>query len=265
MSVLAKLAHYLGTAADMKVDELADPKVQIKQATDQLREQHARLVEQAGHVLGNQQQLEMQLHRKAEEVGKLEASARQALTLAQQARSAGDEAKAQQFEQAAQTFATQLTTGEAELQDLHTMHDQAHEAAMQAQQAVDQNTAQLQQKLAESNKLVSQLEQTKMQEEVSKSLTAMSDLAAPGNVPSLDDVRDKIEKRYANALGASDLAKNSVEGRMLEVQAATTNMAGAARLEQLRASLNGGALSSGAATPAIGAGASSPSSSQLPA
>ena len=45
----------------------------------------------------------------------------------------------------------------------------------------------------------------------------MSELAAPGNTPSLDEVREKIERRYANALGRAELASNSVEGRMLEV------------------------------------------------
>jgi phage shock protein A len=100
----------------------------------------------------------------------------------------------------------------------------------------------LQNKLAERTKLLSQLEQAKMQEQVSKSLNQMSELAAPGNVPSLEEVRDKIEKRYATALGSADLAKNSVQGRMLEVQASTTSMAGQQRLDQIRASLNGGAV-----------------------
>jgi phage shock protein A len=97
----------------------------------------------------------------------------------------------------------------------------------------------LQQKLAERTKLLSQLEQAKMQEQVSASLRSMSELAAPGNTPSLDDIRDKIERRYANALGASELAQNSVQGRMLEVQQSALDMAGRSRLEQIRASIRG--------------------------
>jgi phage shock protein A len=115
----------------------------------------------------------------------------------------------------------------------------------------------LQQKLAERTKLLSQLEQAKMQEQVSKSLNQMSELAAPANTPSLDEIRDKIEKRYATALGSADLAKNSVQGRMLEVQASTTNMAGSSRLEQIRASLHGtpvaGQITSGNSTSNSGA------------
>jgi phage shock protein A len=114
------------------------------------------------------------------------------------------------------------------------------QAATQAKTAVERNAMMLQNKLAERTKLLSQLEQAKMQEQVSKSLNQMSELAAPGNTPSLEEVRDKIEKRYTTALGSAELASNSVQGRMMEVQASTTEMAGHSRLEQIRASMSGG-------------------------
>jgi phage shock protein A len=86
-----------------------------------------------------------------------------------------------------------------------------------------------------------------MQEQVSASLRSMSEIAAPGTTPSLDEVRDKIERRYANAMGAAELAQNSVQGRMMEVQQASVEMAGHSRLEQIRASMRGEALPSGGA------------------
>ena len=52
-------------------------------------------------------------------------------------------------------------------------------------------------------------------------------------------MRDKIEARYAKALGGAELAGNSVEGRMLEVEKSTLDMAGQSRLEQIRASMSG--------------------------
>ena len=107
----------------------------------------------------------------------------------------------------------------------------------------------LQQKIAERTKLLSQLEQAKMQEQVSASLRSMSEIAAPGNTPSLDEVRDKIERRYANALGSAELAQSSVQGRMLEVEQAGVQMAGHSRLEQIRASMRGDALPTGGTPP----------------
>jgi phage shock protein A len=76
----------------------------------------------------------------------------------------------------------------------------------------------------------------------------MSEIAAPGATPSLDEVRDKIERRYANAMGSAELAQNSVQGRMLEVQQASVQMAGHSRLEQIRASMRGDQLPAGGST-----------------
>ncbi|AHI00511.1 PspA/IM30 family protein [Kutzneria viridogrisea] len=252
-----KAWKYLMAAFSAKIDENADPKVQIQQAIEEAQRQHQALSQQAAAVIGNQRQLEMKLNRQLGEVEKLQASARQALVLADESRAKGDEAKAAQYEQAAQSFATQLVTAEQNIEDLKTLHDQALQAAAQAKQAVERNSMMLQQKLAERTKLLSQLEQAKMQEQVSKSLNQMSELAAPGNTPSLEEVRDKIEKRYTTALGSAELASNSVQGRMMEVQASTTELAGSSRLEQIRASMRGGSVAgevtsgSAAATPAV--------------
>ncbi len=234
-----KAWSYLMALFSSKVDEHADPKVQIQQAIEDAQRQHQQLSQQAAAVIGNQRQLEMKLNRQLGEIEKLQASARQALVLADQARSQGDEQKAQQYEQAAQATATQLVTAEQNVEDLKTLHDQSIGAAEQAKKAVERNSMVLQQKIGERTKLLSQLEQAKMQEQAAKSLQSMSELTAPGNAPSLDEVRDKIEKRYANALGQADLAQNSVQGRMLEVQEATTDMAGRSRLDQIRASMEG--------------------------
>jgi phage shock protein A len=163
--------------------------------------------------------------------------ARQALVLADRGRTNGDDNEAARYEQSAQTLATQLVSAEQGMEDLKTLHDQALGAAAQARKAVENNAVILQQKLAERTKLLSQLEQAKMQETVARSLESMSSLAAPANVPSLDEVREKIERRYANAMGRAELAGNSVEGRMLEIEKSTLDMAGASRLEQIRASM----------------------------
>lgn len=228
-----------------KVDEKADPKIQIQQAIEEAQRQHQTLSQQAANVIGNQRQLEMKLNRQMSQVEELQSSARQALVLADRSRAAGDAAKAAEYEQTAQAFATQLVGAEQGMEDLKGLHDQALQAAEQARQAVERNAMLLQQKLAERTQLLSQLEQAKMQEQVSASLQSMSQLTAPGDTPTLAEVRDKIERRYATALGQAELAENSVEGRMLEVRKSTMDMAGAARLEQLRAGMSGGQLPPG--------------------
>ena len=234
-----KAWRYLMALFSSKIDEYADPKVQIQQAIEEAQRQHQALSQQAAAVIGNQRQLEVKLNRQLGEIEKLQSSARQALVLADEARGQGDQVKAQQYEQAAESFATQLVTAEQSVEDLKSLHDQSLQAAAQAKQAVDRSAMVLQEKVTERTKLLSQLEQAKMQERTAASLQRMNELAAPGNTPSLDEVREKVERRYANAMGAAELAQNSVQGRMLEVQQSSLDMAGRSRLEQIRASIHG--------------------------
>src|SRR5437868_9105969 len=243
--------RYMMALFGARIDEYADPKVQIQQAIEDAQRQHQALVQQAAAVIGNQRQLEMKLSREMDNVQKLQSSARQALVLADRSRAGGSEEEAVRYETTAQTFATQLVGSEQNMEDLKVLHDQALNAATQARKAVENNAHLLQQKIAERTKLLSQLEQAKMQESVAKSLESMSSLAAPGNTPSLDEVRDKIERRYANAMGRAELASNSVEGRMLEVQKSSLDLAGSSRLEQIRASMAGEKLGSAPAQPAV--------------
>lgn len=232
-----KFWNYLMALFDNKIEENADPKVQIEQAINDAQRQHQALSQQAAAVIGNQRQLEMQLNRRLEDVEKLQANARQALQLADKARGEGNAQKAQEYENAAEAFAAQLVTAESGVEDTKQLHDQALQQAAQAKQAVERNAAHLQQQVAERSKLLSQLEQAKMQEKVSETMQSMNSITASG--PNLDQVRDKIERRYANALGAAELAQNSIEGRMAEVEQAGIQMAGHGRLEQLRAEMAG--------------------------
>ena len=235
-----KAWKYLMALFDNKIEENADPKIQIEQAIAEAQKQHQALSQQAAAVIGNQRQLEMKLNRQLEDVEKLQANTKQALNLADKARAQGDQQKAMEYENAAEAFAAQLVTAEQSVEDLKSLHDQALQQAAQAKQAVERNSMQLQQKAAERTKLLSQLEQAKMQEKVADSLQSMNAVTSNGS-PNLDQVREKIERRYANALGQAELAQNSVQGRMAEVEQAGIQMAGHSRLEQIRAEMQGGA------------------------
>ena len=85
-----KAWKYLMALFGSKVDEYADPKVQIQQAIEDAQRQHQGLTQQAAQVIGNQRQLEMRLNRQLADIEKLQANVRQALTLADQAAAAGD-------------------------------------------------------------------------------------------------------------------------------------------------------------------------------
>lgn len=53
-------------------------------------------------------------------------------------------------------------------------------------------------------------------------------------VPTLEGVREKIETRYGTALGATELAEETTEGRQAAEQYAARQKAAAERLEEIR-------------------------------
>src|SRR6266568_4464424 len=192
---------YLGAKLSGKLEESADPKVQLEQAIEESQQQHRRLTEQAANVIANQKQTQMRLERAVDEYEKSNASARQALLLADEANRDGKSDKVASYKQ-----------------------------------AVAQNAAALQKKLTERQKLLSQLDQAKMQEQMN---TAMSTLSATvgEDVPTFEQVRDKIERRLAKAQGMSDLTSTNVDTKMLEVEQAQASAEAQARLSELRSEL----------------------------
>jgi phage shock protein A len=115
---------------------------------------------------------------------------------------------------------------------------------------VSQNSMSLQQKLSERQKLLSQLDQAKMQEQLNVAMSSLSE-TVDQSTPSLDQVRAKIEQRYARAIGTSELSGQTVEARMLEVQQAAIGSEAKSRLESMRAEMG---LPSGSRSTALPSG-----------
>jgi phage shock protein A len=227
---------YLTAKLTGTFNEMADPSVQLEQAIREAQDQHRRLKEQAANVIASQKQAELRLNKRMTDLEKLNGNARQALVMAAAAEKAGDPAKAGQLTSAAETIATQLIQVEKDVGDLKALVLQSTQAADQAKAAVQQNSRALQQKLAERNKLLSQLEQAKMQEQMNRAMATLNE-AVGDDVPTLTEVRDKIEARYAKAKSVAELSDSTVDASIREIEEATANTAAQARLSELRAEL----------------------------
>ena len=236
LQYLRRRWKYLTAKLTGRFEETADPKIQLEQAIREAHEQHRRLKEQAANVIANQKQTEMRLNRAIEELEKVNANARQAVLMAEEASGGDDQEKATSYTQAAEQFANRLITLEQEIESLKSLHFQATEAADQAKAAVAQNSSALQKKLSERQKLLGQLDQAKMQEQVNEAMETLSE-GIGQDVPTFNEVRDKIEARYAKAKGAAELVESGVESRMLEIEEATRNVEARARLAEIKSQL----------------------------
>ena len=236
LKLIRRWWKYMTAKLNSSFSERADPKVQLEQALAEAQDQQRRLKEQAANVIAHQKQTEIRLNRTMGELEKVNTNAHQAVLMADEAAKKGEQEKATQYTQTAESFANRLIQLEKEVEDLKTMHLQATDAANQAKKAVQQNSMALQQKLAERQKLLSQLDQAKMQETMNKAMSSLSETVGE-DVPTLNEVRDKIEARYAKAKGMAELNETSVESRMLEVEAASMNAEATARLAKIKEQL----------------------------
>ncbi len=235
--LLKRRWNYLTARLAGRLEENADPKIQLEQAISEARDQHRRLKDQAANVIANHKQIEIRLNRALSELERVNRNARQALMMAEEATQARDEAKATSYMNAAEQLAGRLITLEQEIESLKGLLFQTSEAADQAKAGVSQNALSLQEKLSERQKLLGQLDQARMQEQMNQAMSTLSE-AVGEDVPTLAEVRDKIEARYAKAKGVAELVEEGgTEGRMLEIEAAARNQEAKARLTQIQEQL----------------------------
>lgn len=237
IQALRRWWRYIATKLGMTLDEVADPKIQLEQAIAESRDQHRRLTDGAAAVIANQYQLQLKLDNAIEDYEKATASAKQALVLTDRATASGDATKAAGFGQAAQAYARRIINLEREIGDTRKLLEAAAQASTEAKQAVKMNAVALQKALGERERLLSQIDQARMQEQMN---AAMAQLHATvgDEVPTLEEVRTKVERRLATAKATSDLSGATVDTQMLEVEEAQTQAETEARLLELREQLH---------------------------
>lgn len=234
---LSKGWKYLMSSFDQKIDENADPKVQIQQAVEGAKKQHQEITKQASEIIGNKNRLEMQIDRLIKTQADHQSQTQRALELADKASAEGDAQKANEYNQAAEVLASQLVAVEQELEQTKAQHASAVQAAEQAAQQQKASEARLKEQLAQVNELLAQADQAAMQEQTVQTLDSMNELTPDGDVPTLDSVRAKIEKRYADAIGAQELHQAAGGDRIQEITASGTDMKATARLDEIRAAM----------------------------
>jgi phage shock protein A len=239
-SSIRQRIKYFTAKSDARFNERADPKVQLEQAIGEAQDQHRRLKEQAANVIANQKQAELRLNREMGDYEKVAANTRQAVLLSDQSAQAGDSAKATDYNLAAEEFAGRLVTMEHDIEETKALVLQSSQAAEQAKAAVAQNAQALQAKLAERQKLLSQLDQAKMQEQMNTAMSSLGE-AVGEDVPGFDEIRDKIEARYAKAKGLAELNTSTVSDRMFEIERQSMNSEAQERLTEIRSQMGIGA------------------------
>lgn len=236
---IRKLWRYAGTALGVLHDRHASPEIQLEQAIEEARAQHRRLSEQAANVIANQQQVQRRLDRTVVELERADASARQGLLLADREDRLGDSARASALLATAESCAERSLALEHDVRDLEQQVLDATRAAQSAKSAVVANAEALRKHLAQREKLLSTLDQARMQDQLNNAMRQF-DAAVGDTVPTLDEVSRKIDARLDRARARAELAAAQtpeIDLHMAEIERAQRSMVAQARLAEMRVSL----------------------------
>ena len=235
--IVKRAWRYLEAALERRLEQAADPRVQIEQAIEEAKRQHALLTQQAAEVVGNERELDIRINRALDNIERLKASITQAIRMEDRVRREGDAQKAAHYASAAEAIAGRLAGIEASAAELGELRAKAMVASASARRAIEQNAQILRQRLTERSRLLTELEAVRMQERLNAALGSMGELAPAGDVPTLDQVRDKLDQRYARAMGMAEIVSTSIDNRLLEAETSAIEQQGLRRLEQIRQSV----------------------------
>jgi phage shock protein A len=212
---------YAQAKAQSEMDSHADPKVQLEQAISSLQAHHRDLEAAASHVIAQDKLAKMRLSELSTQESRYSKSA----LVAQQ----------QGNVDAARAFALKIASAREEIQGLSAQIPQLEQAANDARQAVQESAEQLQEKLNERSTIEAQIDQTHMQQEMASSMKAVTDLTQGSDVPSFDEIRQKVAGQFAQAQASTELESGSPEVQEMHVHHAELNSEADAILAELSA------------------------------
>lgn len=227
---------YIRSWLKQATEDAMDPEIEIRSVIDEAKRRNQNLRNQAAKVIAHKTLLESQIERAADDAGQAREMAKQALLRSDEAKQAGDEAAVIKWNQAAQTLAMKLQASENNLASLKKQYEIAVEQAETAKEAVQTNAMSLQELSAKRMEMLGSLERAKMQESVNSAVEALSG-GIDDEMPSLDEVERKIERRKAEAMAKAELHEATPEGAEAELRKAVNMAETDATLDELRAEL----------------------------
>lgn len=231
-----RLWAYIRSWFRQTAESAMDPEIEIHSAIDEARRRDQDLRNQAAKVIAHKTQLESQIEKAAGDIGEAREMAKQALLKADEAKKAGDDQAVTKWSHAAQSLAMKLQASENNLASLKEQYAVAEGQAETAKEAVRTNAMNLQELSAKRMQMLGSLQQAKMQESVNAAVEAMS-IGVTDEMPSLDQVEQKIEQRKAEAMARAELREATPEGAEAELRRAINATEAEAKLDELRAEL----------------------------
>lgn len=187
---------------------LENPELMLQQYMDDMKSQVPRMNDNVAEVMKQEIMLRGQSERLQKQINDLDQQVIAAVKLGPQ------------YEEEAKMLLSKMEQAKADLASTQSMLTTAQAASEQAKRARDDYMRQLQVKIQEAQSQMSRVKQAKMQEQLSNMMMSFN---VGDNNDTLERMSSKIEERSAKAQAKMDLATNSVDSRLRDVQRATTS------------------------------------------
>lgn len=217
-----------------EIEETLDDR--IERTIAEAREQHRLVVDQAAVIVAGQARAGARLERAVGEYEQVTADAQEALVMADRRAQEGDAEAAEIQRRAAAASARRMVALELEIEELRKTALEATEASDAAREAVAQSAALLRTRLEERERLLTRLDQARLQEQVNAAREQL-DRGVGEGVPDLEQTRRSIDERLAVARALAEIRPGTIDEVRLERRQAEVEEQTRAKLDVLRGPL----------------------------
>lgn len=199
-----------------------NPELMLQQYMDDMKAQIPRLNDTVAEVMKQEIMLRGQVERLQKQVTELDQKVIAALKLGPQ------------YENEAKLLLSKMEQAREDLTRTQSMLETSSAASSKARQARDDYMRQMQLKIQEAQSALSRVKQAKMQEQLSSMMVSFQ---VGDQSDTLERMSEKIDERAAKAQARMELATDSVDSRLREVERATTEASVDAKLDEYKRQL----------------------------
>jgi phage shock protein A len=218
------------------IDRAEDPELILQQLIRDMRDKIPEMNNNVAQVVANEKLLSRQAEQAQTKVAELDSKVKAAIKMGR--------------DDIATQWITELQTTQKGLEVTKMQLLSAKDASGKAMKFRDNYMAQMKKKTDEAMQLIAQSKQAKMQEQIAQTMTSFQ---IGDDSATFDDMREKISRRAATAEAKAEMATNTLDGKMQEIELEAANFEAQDSLLAYKRQMG---LIPDAVTPALGEGAS---------
>lgn len=188
------------------VDRAEDPELILQQLIRDMRDKVPEMNNSVAQVVANEKLLSRQVDQAQAKIAELDSKVKAAIKMGR--------------DDIATQWIAELTTTQKGLETTKVQLLAAKDSSVKAMKFRDNYLAQMKKKTDEAMQLIAQSKQARMQEQIAQTMTSFQ---IGDDSATFDDMREKITRRSASAEAKAEMATNTLDNKMQEIELQAAN------------------------------------------